>query len=388
MVFRMIDVDTIELKGKRFRCIEGCGLCCLCQPELMPSELKAFRRDSELANVVVKSSIDPAKRSIRMLPRGGPCSLLADRRCTIYDRRPHFCRQFPVHTHLMWRIQLTPDYSCRGIWRDEWGADEGELTDLEQYGLKELHRHSPARLDSELRESNEVFEEFRGNALESRVWRQVGDTREKAISLIDGGFFSSISGLGRVLTATERSREHGLTPTDAIHSTGEQESTRAARDALNELAEELLSVRRPDEHPVYVDRELAWNTHVREGSHIVRRRLLDKGGFGGEESVELDPAAITLSRDGETALEAYARVTNRRDAFLGFVYYLVDDADYEADILSTYLENLAMTQLDLVFRSALAVPSRSASMGGEEIAEGIVYIDMDMHDAPTIGSVI
>ena len=104
--------------------------------------------------------------------------------------------------------------------------------------------------------------------------------------------------------------------------------------------------------------------------------------------MELDISDISVSAEGEGALASYSIKSNSRDAFMGFVYYLVDDADYDIDLLPTYLENMAMTQLDLVMRSAIIQPERRRSIGREQVAEGVVYIDMDMHDAPTIGSVI
>ena len=31
-------VDYSEVAGKKAECIDGCGMCCLCQPEVLPSE--------------------------------------------------------------------------------------------------------------------------------------------------------------------------------------------------------------------------------------------------------------------------------------------------------------------------------------------------------------
>ncbi len=384
----MVEIDTSELKGKWFKCIDGCGLCCLCQPELLPPELKSFRRDPALSGFVARSMHDPSKRSIAMLKNGGPCALLRDRKCTIYSKRPHFCRQFPVHTHLMWRIQLTPDYSCRGIWREGWAARSDGFVDLEKYGLDELHFYTEERLEAELRDARNVFDEFRENAIEEDVWTEIERVREKASSLIDGGYFSTLQGMGAVLSSVSRAREGHVDAFDLLPSVGRQESLNAAMQSVRELSEELLTVQEPEDNPVYVDSRLDWNIFGRSDGAVWRRKLLDSGGVNNMSVVELNLDVISLEPEGEASLAAYARKTNKRDAFLGFVYYLVDDADYDTDIAATYMENMAMTQLDLVLRTALISPGKASRIGSTELAEGIVYIDMDMHDAPTIGSVI
>ena len=384
----MVEIDTSELRGKWFKCIDGCGLCCLCQPELLPLELKDFRGNPGLAGVVVRSDGDPARKSIAMLKNGGPCVMLKERKCTIYRERPHFCRQFPVHTHLMWRIQLTPDYSCRGIWREDWGDGKDGFVDLEKYGLDELHRYSGEKLEVELKDANEVFEEFRRNSIDNGVWREAGELRSKTASLIGDGFFSDLDGLGSILLAVQHAREDELDVFDILRATGKGQNRRESLNAMRELSEELLTVSRIEENPIYVDGSLNWNVYNLVNGKIWKRRLLDRGGLSNISQVELDISDISVSAEGERALTAYSIKSNSRDAFMGFVCYLVDDADYDIDLLSTYLENMAMTQLDLVMRSAIVQPERRRSIGREQVAEGVVYIDMDMHDAPTIGSVI
>ena len=39
-----MDVDVSELRGKAYRCLDGCAMCCLCQPELSMDELAVFRK--------------------------------------------------------------------------------------------------------------------------------------------------------------------------------------------------------------------------------------------------------------------------------------------------------------------------------------------------------
>lgn len=383
-----MDIDTTELKGRTFRCIEGCGLCCLCQPELLPSELRLFSSDERLKQVISRSYIDPSRRAIAMYPRGGPCMLLKDRKCTAYGKRPHFCRIFPVHTHIMWRIQLTADMSCRGIWRREWGDRTGSYEDLEAYGLRELGTYPEVKLRSELLEAAEVYSEFRDIATESGIWKEPSTIRDRASELIREGYFSSVQGLGQILAASERSRESETDFESSLGTINREEARYAAISSAGELLDELLSIERLEDMPVYVSRKLDWNVFRYSGKSAVRLTLGDLGGASDGNVFEISPDRIGTDKSGMQTLTEFASITNRRDVFLGFVYYLTDDSDYAEDIETAYLENMAMTQLDLLIRSALVNPDMSANLDSDSIADGIVFIDMDMHDAPTIGSVI
>ncbi len=386
-----MEIDSAELKGHAFRCIDGCGLCCLCQPELLPDETKFFLSVEQLRNSVTRSSIDNSKRALSMFSSGGPCTLLKDRKCTIYGNRPHFCRAFPVHNHLMWRIQLTADMSCRGVWRDWRGTVPEGYEDLESYGLRELHTYHEGQLGKELREADEVYRSFRDNSMERGIWTDHAILRSKAGDMIREGYFSSVIGLGRILAAAEDSRDRDVEFTASLRTVGTERSETSALSVMEELLDELLSIDRIQEMPIFVDGNLDWRL-FRQGTHgpksVTKLRLGERGGVTEEGEFQLNARDIIVSQEGSASMSEFAALTNRRDVFLGFVYYLTDDGDYETDIETTYMENLAVTQLDLMVRSALAHPSGAGRLGRDEIADGVVFIDMDIHDAPTIGSVI
>jgi Fe-S-cluster containining protein len=383
-----MEIDTEELKGKVFRCIEGCALCCLCQPELLPSEAVQFLSIDRLKGSVTRSSIDPSRRAIAMFGSGGPCKLLRERKCTAYSLRPHFCRIFPVHTHLMWRIQLTADLSCRGVWREDWKEKKGEYEDLESYGLRELHTYAREKLESELRESAEVYSEFRENCIDAGIWMEPSGLRENASRLISQGYLSSLSGIGKILSAVDTCRNSDLDFRTSLSLAGGTGAEASVSSALEELADEMLSIDSVADRPVFIDRELNWLVFGYDSGHIAKFRLGDKGGISRIGTSDISLKTISVGPSGARSLSEFAGLTNRRDVFLGFVYYIVDDAGYEDSVENIYFENLAMTQLDLLFRSSLVNPSAGRSLEAEQISDGIVFIDMDMHDAPTIGSVI
>jgi len=377
---QMYEIDTSELRGRYFRCIEGCGFCCLCQPELMREEVSAFR-GTPIELFIVNSPIQRGRKALKMRSNGGACSMLRNRKCTIYEKRPHFCRQFPVRTHLMNRIQLTADLSCRGVW-----LKDGE--DLESYGLNELHRLPEQYVQREFEEARYVFEEFRQNALEEGVWFETDILRRDAQYLIENSYFDSIPGMGRVIRAAEISRERGIGFMEAIRTVGAQEGRRAALDMMRELLGELTEEKPLNEYPVFVDKDLNWKIYTMHDGMIEEKILKETGGTIGGTDFRFDTEAIEIEDDGIATMREYASLLNRRDAFLGFVYYLTDDAEYEYSMYETYMENIAVLMLDLAMRSALVQRGKVQKLSSEHIEEGIVFLDMDVHDAPTIGAVI
>ena len=48
-----IEVDYSDVAGKKADCPEGCGMCCLCQPEVLPEERAFFR--TKYSKMMVKS---------------------------------------------------------------------------------------------------------------------------------------------------------------------------------------------------------------------------------------------------------------------------------------------------------------------------------------------
>ena len=100
-----LDLDLSELEGRSFTCDPSCGLCCLCQPEVLPHEVSWFKSNHPRRIVETKR---PHRHIALTLKEGqGACTFLnASRRCEIYAQRPHYCRQFPFHLYLGKRVQV------------------------------------------------------------------------------------------------------------------------------------------------------------------------------------------------------------------------------------------------------------------------------------------
>ena len=375
--------DLTELEGRTYSCLEGCALCCLCQPELLPKEERAFTSDPELGRGVVNAHISPEVRGAALRLKGshGVCHFLTERRCTIYDRRPHFCRSFPLNVFVGWRIQLNANLSCRGL--DLPGVDLSSLgiALLSEYGNKELSR--------ELTSAAKVFAQFEDNANDASVSQSIASVR-KAVSMLGDELTDDI-GLSRLMTYAE----YGNTaqespPADLVRAVREVEPEADIHQRALIDGVELFDLADLSHLPVYVAPDLSWKLFKLEGGSIVGWELDDSGETG--EFSKIDPTSVDLlpmTTRGRKALRKYIDIVNARDCFLGHAAYLCDLEGYEFNFGQVYIGAIANCAVDLWWRaSLLAQLADAASLDHDEIREGVVFFDMDMLDLPSIGAFI
>ena len=377
------EVDLSELVGKTYRCVDSCALCCLCQPELLPDEEEAFRSEPELLAGVADRHISPEVKNAAIKLKGthGACHFLTDKRCTIYERRPHFCRSFPLNVFVGWRIQVLANLSCRGI------GLRGE--DLESKGLELLEGYGDERLREELSTSKSVFGEFVGNMRDASVAQSFGSIREAASLLQDE--LTDLIGLSRVMTYAEHGRtRQNSSPADIARKVRETDPEadvfeRAMIDGI-----ELFDLPDLSLLPVYVDEELAWKIFRLVDRDIVGYRLAEDGRMS--EFCRLAPSSVDLlpiKQEGLSRFGEYLKLVNRRDCFAGHAAYLCNIEGYDFNFAQAYLGALANNMVDLWWRSSLLCKlSGSDSIGSKEAAEGIIFFDMDLLDLPTIGAFI
>ena len=377
------EADLSELEGMTYACIDGCALCCLCQPELLPDEERAFRDHPELSEGVVNAHIAPEVKgaALRLQGSHGACHFLSNRRCMIYDRRPHYCRSFPLNTFVGWRVQINANMSCRGL------GLPGE--DLKSMGAALLSGYGDERLVAELASANDVFAQFEGNARETSVAQSIPSVRETAAMLMDE--LTDMIGLSRVMTFAEHgtSGQHS-SPADLAKSARDTEPEADIHERALMDGVELFDLPDMSHLPVYVGPDLTWKIFKLKGRSIVGWNLDESGGI--DEFCRLDPAAMDLlpmTVDGRRALAEYASVVNGRDCFIGHAAYLCDVEGYEYNFGQVYLGSLANCMIDLWWRaSMLAQLNDARQLGGNEVKEGVVFFDMDLLDLPTIGAFI
>ena len=376
-----LEVDLSELEGLTYTCIDGCALCCLCQPELLPDEERLFRGDPTLSDGLADKHISPdvTGAAIKLQGAHGACHFLRQRRCAIYTRRPHYCRAFPISVYASWRIQMNANQSCRGMGLPGEGMTEAGKALLAQYGQSEL-------LD-ELRGSREVFAEFSNNTRDAKVAQSVPSLRDAAGALMDD--LTEELGLSRVLTYAESGGTR--------QNSSAQDIARRARSAEPEVDVQELGVSigtelfdLPDLSylPVYVAEDLTWKIFKLVGDVVVGFVLHEDGRT--EEFSRTAPSEVTLmplTAGGRKAFEEYLRVVNRRDCFVGHAAHLLDLEDYSFNYAQAYLGAIGNAAVDLWWRSSFLARQRGeVTLDQRGVKEGIIFFDMDLLDQPTIGA--
>ena len=378
-----LEIDFSELEGRTYRCIDSCALCCLCQPELLPEEDTKFSRDARLAEGVTKRHISPQVSGSAIKLRGahGSCYFLQDKRCRIYQDRPHFCRSFPVNVFVGWRIQLNANLSCRGF------GLPGE--DLGTIGAELVSQYGPDRLREELKIANRVFTDFVRNTRDAWVAQSFSSVRGAGRALMPE--LSDELGLSKILTYAENGRtRQNASPMDLARNARKADADAAIEERALIDGTELFDLPDLSLLPVYIDHELTWKIFKLVGNEIVGYLLAEDGATKEfSRTSPSDVSIVPMTVDGRKAFGNYLTLVNSRDCFLGHAAYLLDAEGYEFNFGQVYLGALATNAIDLWWRSSfLAHLAGKRELGPGEIREGIIFFDMDLLDLPTIGAFI
>jgi len=368
-----LEVDMSELEGRTFTCDDKCGLCCLCQAEVLPHEVPFFKRDHP-SRVVMKS--EPHRHVALALKGGeGPCTFLGvNRRCEIYSSRPHYCRQFPFHLYISTRVQVELDLSCRGVW---YGGREDALVT----GGKMVAENREALLRA-LRESRAVYREFEANCADSGIYRAPEGLRRNVAPRIKE--LSDVQYLAKVLdlSAEEEEMEALPAPLSSPQYDPKELKASAAETGLESLSsDDVYSA------PVYCDPEGKWNILLSKNGKVEWSVMNDDGSLDPRRTI--DPKQVPLlvpEGQGLDVFCSYMSTLNRRDSMYGYACFLVDDYGYEDYLSNTYYGALAAAAMDLLWRSSLIAHIRGGKLDRQGMIEGIIAYDMDRLDAPAIGA--
>jgi len=365
------EVDLSLLEGRSFTCLEHCQLCCLHPPELMPREARYFRQHHP--DRIERRERPHRHLSLAMRKGIGPCIFLVDRRCEVYEHRPSFCRQYPIHLHLGERLEAEPDLSCRGVWT-------GEGTELLPMG-REIVKGRQRELEGALAHTRGLYRTFTETCREAGIHRQVEGLRAGAASLER---MADLTYLGAVL---DRSADEDPMESLPIRpATIDGRSLGRLRESIGEMALDSLRSEDIAGAPTYCDRAGRWHILASDGRRI-RWSVLDEGGEVQEIDV-IDGGEVwprTPGEEGRRVFGEYMRILNARDSVLGYAYYLVDAYGYEDFVSNTYYGVLGTSAADLLWRSALLGHLFPDLGDGEAIREGILFYDMDRLGAPTLG---
>lgn len=368
-----IEIDYSEVAGKKVECPPQCGMCCLCQPEVLPEERNFFR--TKYPKALVKSKCEDQHFALAMKKGKGSCVFLNGRRCDIYQNRTTFCRQFPFHFHVSDRIRVELDLSCRGVW-----SGNGEDAVAEARSLAEA---SERRLSTALKEASAVYRDFFAICRETGVMCDPSELRMTVSENIQN--FTNLAYLAKVLNMSLEEPKMTLSGLTGDSKYDEKELEEAAREASLESmgSDDPLSV------PVYCDKDWNWNMFMANENTIEWAVMDDDGEMHHKGFVDARDIRLKEPDDeGKKVLADYISVLNGRDSFMGSVFYNMDQLGYEDDMANTYYGSLAVTIIDLLWRASLLDHFFGLGMGAEGIREAIVFFDMDRLDAPTIGAFV
>jgi len=387
-----VDPDTSQLDGLWMRCLEGCGLCCLCQPELVGDENKVFSQDSELRKGITKRSITGQKGknySLKLKGGKGSCFFLRDRICAIYKSRPFYCNLFPIHIHLGDRAQVVANHSCRGI---NWDGDgiamsvvaEEAMNLTKEYGFLE-----------DLKIAQDQYDEFNTSFLMGDEELRRESLQNFALKLLeDFGFQDTIRRFMAYSSITGDAPSEVTSLPPFLEALGSPDVTDAAfKGALDTFQSNDLT-----KLPVWTDEDLNWIVcRIVGNNNTVECCVMgDDGGLKIVNKVILKD--VGLKKIEEPALERmmeYARLVIKRDLTYGYSAYLQivtqggeDDEDNDP-FLKVYLGSLGTILLDFWWRTSLIAQfgnKRTIDLGSAEM--GICAYDMDFLDLPSLGGFI
>lgn len=342
------DLDVVLLRGFRYACQPGCGLCCYAEPRIGTEDRRRLLKIAPEARFVGHGS----HQFLAGRGNGGACQFLTANRCRVHAARPHPCREFPITVHVGHRLQATLVLSCPGV----------ELSPLVGWGPGRAERE-PVSLDlaSELA------------SVEARLG-EATPARRAAVA-------KRASRLVRALRAEGRWQDD-----DEVRAALEDRIPRPtakefpvedpppSTDGLERLP--LFYDRR--DHPLAFARGLGgWE-------------LLAIPAHGGAESLQVIPPPERpppLDGAADRLLEGYLRYELHRDAFLAAAQLDAFEAGEGSVVEWTERELTALGAVVLaraVVRAKLHGEERE-SLTATEVADGIRATDMDWLDRPTWG---
>jgi Fe-S-cluster containining protein len=343
-----LPLDTTLLDGLSFACRPDCGLCCFASPRVEPAEaaaIRAARPDLSLVEI-------GRDRFLAARPDGGACALLADLRCTLHDRRPGPCREFPVTVHVGERLQATAVLSCPGLrWTEALVGRPVAPPASGAFGLEAELAAVRRRIGPPVRRRLEAAARRRRRIVRSLEddgrWEDEDDVR---------------AALGRDLPMP---RDGAFWPEDPPPES----------DGLVSL-------------PLFFDRRAG---PVAIAAGVGGWKLLELSAEGGvraelgtypapDRVPELEPA-------GRDLLRGYLAHWLARDAFFGYAVLVAERSGSGSlrEVAARELRAIGATALARALLRARARRSGPYRLSAEDVADGIRATDQDLLDRPTWG---
>ncbi len=337
-------IDTTLLRGFRYACRPGCGLCCFATPRVEREER------APLLQLRPPPQIDerPGGSFLSARPEGGACTLLQSLRCAAWEVRPRACRRFPLAVHLGERLQADLVLTCPGV-------DLAPLLD----GTPWASRPAPIGLDPELAAARDLP----AGRLVERWTAAVRRHRRIRRELERAGRWQEAEEVRAALRGAD------LLPASADFPVDDPPSI---DDGL-----ELL--------PLVFDGGTVALAAGPEGWEVVE--IAAEGGVRRRTAVAAPDRPPGRSGAADRLLAGYLRYCLERDSFLAAVEWALDPEGTHSLVEAT-LDDLRALGAQIVARADVlrrARGDRSGPLSIDEVAAGIRATDQDWLDRPTWG---
>lgn len=345
-------MQTQELAGLRYRCLEECGYCCTFTPEVSGPEYAKLKQSFPTL---------PVTRSGEMLlltfqGSCGACTLLKDKRCTAYEDRPAHCRYFPFHVYFGRKSEAYVNRCCRGVEP----APGGDLAT--EFKGQVLERTPTQRLAKEQARADSVHKLFEKTARQAGAW---GDVDQAIATQLKRG------------TNWFRPATWPATPTGADDEAG-------SPDEAWELALAPFAAADPVMRPFHLTSDLVWlGFRLNDEQELLAETLSEKGELSPHENLGQFPSWPVLPPNVEQGLAAILQRLATRDLMAGSIYFLVDDTGYEVSVADATAIRFGDIAADLALRAAIL---HRMGIEWEDVpAEAERFYDSAFLDSPTIG---
>lgn len=344
-------METRELRGLRYRCLEDCGFCCTFTAEVAEPELAQLRgRFPKL----------PVTRRDGMMLLGlqggcGACTLLKERKCTAYDLRPAHCRYFPFHVYFGRRTEAYVNRSCRGV---EVAAD-GDLA--REFKAQVTDALPSYRLKVEQERAAKVHREFESNARAADAWGDV-DAEVRRLLARGASWFDPAS--------------WPPTPTGQADEAGSPDE--AWQVALAPFGSDDAVAR-----PFHLAADLTWYAFRGGTDGLAVDRMAEGGQMAPVADLGRFDAWPALPEPVRAGLFGVLQRLATRDLLAGSIFHMVDDTEYAITVADAAEVRFADMAASLAVRAD--VLHRMGVPWSDVPAEAERFYDSAFLDHPTIG---
>ena len=315
----------------------------------------------------------------------GACSFLLDRRCKVYQSRPHFCRQYPVMVYSGWRLQLSAIRSCRGVVAAKGeGSKSAKNPKQRPRPLMELFRSEVERLGEQyfietLEETKSSFEEISDN---KELYASPQEVQKLALKV--AGAVGNARGLCKAI---------GLDRPD------EGKARQAILETFWNDIESAFTCPDIIDLPVFTRPDHGWEVFRVVGSgELSAYRLMETGDLIYELTKPVTELRLRpLDQPAQKVLKQYLTMAFGRDVFYGMVAReaLVGDIpmrDLAAEIAAGIATDIWFRAGLLSDFGAMAHPGKGTSAKGpldqRAAKEAVIFMDADLLDSYALGAII